>query len=96
MTLPLLKRPSALLPIGLAGAALTLPWIALAVFGPDPTGDEGAAAHLWQLFMLAQIPSIVFFLAKWAIREPKQTAIVFGLQVAAFLAAAAPVFLLGK
>jgi hypothetical protein len=96
MTLPLLKRPSAWLPIGLAAAALTLPWIALAVFGPDPAGDEGVAAHLWQLFMLAQVPSIVFFLAKWAIREPKQTAIVFGLQVAAFVAAAVPVFLLDK
>jgi len=96
MPLPLLKHPSALAPIGLAAAALTLPWIALAVFGPDPTGDEGAAAHLFQLFMLAQIPCIVFFLAKWAIREPKQTAIVFGLQVAAFLAAAAPVFILDK
>jgi len=95
MTLPLLKRPSALLPIGLAVAALTLPFAALAVFGPDPTGDEGAAAHLWQLFMLAQIPSMIFFLAKWAIREPKQTAIVFALQVTAFLAAASPVFLLG-
>jgi hypothetical protein len=46
--------------------------------------------------MLAQVPSVIFFLAKWAIREPKQTAIVFGLQVAAFVAAAVPVFILGK
>ena len=96
MTLPLLKSPSALLPLGLSAAALTVPWIALAVFGPDPAGDEGAAARLWQLFMLAQVPSMVFFLAKWAIREPRQTAIVFCLQVAAFLAAAAPVLILDK
>jgi hypothetical protein len=96
MTLPLLKHPSALVPIGLAAAALTLPWIALAAFGPDPTGDEGAAAHLFQLFMVLQVPAVLLFLAKWAIREPKQTAIVFALQVAAFLAAAAPVFLLDK
>jgi len=95
MTLPLLKQPSALVPIGLAAAALTLPYIALLVFGPDPTGDEGAAAHLFQFFMVLQVPAVLFFLAKWAIREPKQTAIVFGLQVAAFLAAAAPVFILG-
>ena len=95
MTLPLLKSPSALLPIGLAAAALTLPYIALRVFGPDPAGDEGAAAHTWQLLMAAQVPSILFFLAKWAPREPKQAAIVFALQAVAFLAAAAPVFLLG-
>jgi hypothetical protein len=95
MTLPLLKRPSALLPIGLAAGALTLPYLALMVFGPDPVGDEGAAAHTWQLLMAAQIPCIIFFLGKWAIREPKQTTIVFALQVTAFLAAAAPVFILG-
>ena len=95
MTIKLLTKTSALLPIGLALCALTLPYIALAIFGPDPTGDEGAAAHLWQLFMVAQIPCIGFFLIKWGPREPRQTIIVFGLQIAAFLAAAAPVFLLG-
>ena len=95
MTLPLLKSPSALLPIGLAAAALTVPWIALAVFGPDPIGDEGAAAHLWQLFMVAQVFSSVFFVATWAIREPKQTVIVLALHITAFLAAAAPIYLLG-
>ena len=66
MRLPLLKRPSALLPIGLAAAALTLPYILVTIFGPDPTGDEGVGAHSWQLLMLLQVPAILFFLAKWA------------------------------
>jgi len=95
MTLTLLKRPSALLPIGLAAAALTIPYLLVLMLGPDPTGDEGAGAHSWQLLMLLQVPAILFFLAKWAPQQPKQAAIVLALQVAAFLAAAAPVFLLG-
>ena len=95
MTLSLLKRPSALVPLGFAVAALTLPYIAVAIFGPDPTGDEGIGAHLWQLFMVAQVFSSVFFVTTWAIREPKQTVIVLALHVTAFLAAAAPIYLLG-
>lgn len=95
MTLPLLTRPSALVPIGLAAAALTLPYILVAIFGPDPAGDEGIGAHSWQLLMFLQLPAIAFFLAKWAPREPKQAMVVLGLQIAAFLAAVAPVFLLG-
>jgi hypothetical protein len=95
MALPLLKRPSALLPIGLALAALTVPYILVAILGPDPAGDEGAGAHTWQLLMAAQIPAILFFLVKWAPDEPKQAVIVLALQIAAFLAAAAPIFILG-
>ena len=95
MTLPLLKRPSALVPIGLALAALTLPYLLVSIFGPDPAGDEGVGAHTWQLLMLLQLPAIAFFLAKWAPREPKQALIVLGVQIAAFAAAAAPIFLLG-
>lgn len=92
MTLSLLKRPSALVPIGLAVAALTLPYLLVTILGPDPTGDEGAAAHTWQLLMLLQIPAMLVFLARWAHREPRQTIVVLGLQIAAFLAAAFPVW----
>ena len=90
--LPLLKKPSALLPIGLAVGALTIPYLLVLWLGPDPTGDEGAAAHTWQLLMLLQVPAVLVFLARWATREPKQTAIVLGLQAVAFLAAAFPVW----
>jgi hypothetical protein len=95
MDLSLLKRPSALLPLGLAAAALTLPYILVAIFGPDPTGDEGVGAHTWQLLMLAQAVSIVVFAAVWLPRTPGPALAVIGLQVLAAFAAAAPVFLLG-
>lgn len=92
MTLSLLKQPSALVPIGLALAALTLPYLLVSIFGPDPTGDEGVGAHSWQLLMLLQVPAILVFLARWAHREPKQTIVVLGIQIAAFLAAVFPVW----
>jgi len=96
MTLPLLKSPSALLPIGLAVAALTLPWIALAVFGPDPTGDEGAAAHLYQLLMVLQGPIILFFALKWLPREPREALTVLALQGGAWCAALGTLFFFEK
>ena len=92
MTLSLLKQPSALVPIGLAAAALSVPYIFVLIFGPDPTGDEGLAAHTWQLLMLLQIPAILVFVARWATREPRQTIVVLGIQIAAFLAAVFPVW----
>ena len=91
----MLKHPSALLPIGLAVAALTLPYLLVSIFGPDPIGDEGIGAHSWQLLMLLQIPAILFFLARWAPQQPKQALIILGLQIGAFLAAAFPVWYLG-
>ena len=94
MHLSLLKTPSALLPIALGTAALTLPWLALAVFGPNPTGDEGAAARLFQLLVAAQLPCIVFFMAKWAPREPKQAMAVLVLQLLALVIPFVPVVLL--
>jgi hypothetical protein len=45
--------------------------------------------------MLLQIPAMLFFLARWAPQQPKQALVVLVLQIAAFLAAASPVFLLG-
>ncbi|HXD74227.1 MAG TPA: hypothetical protein VN628_10840 [Vicinamibacterales bacterium] len=95
MTLPLLRKPSALVPIALAAGALTIPYIFVLTIGPDPAGDEGAAAHTFQLLMVLQIPAVLYFLARWAPQQPKQAMIVLALQVAAFLAAAAPVFILG-
>ena len=94
MRLPLLKRPSAWMPMLFALGALTLPFLALAVFGPDPTGDEGAAAHTWQLLMLAQAIAIVFFAAKWLPREPKQALMVLALQAVVFIIPMIPVYML--
>ena len=94
--LSLLKRPSALLPIGLSLASLALIGVFVAMYGTHHQGeDEGGFAHTWQLLILAHGPAIVYFLAKWAVREPKQTAIVFTIQLLALGAALSPVYFLG-
>jgi hypothetical protein len=88
------KRPSAFLPVAMSLLAFTVVLTYLAMHGPAPQADEGAAAHLWQLLMAAQAPIVLFFAFKWLPRSPKQAAAVLGLQIGTALMAMAPVFLL--
>ena len=90
----MLKRPSAFIPLAMSFAALALVLGHIAIFGGARQPDEGAAAHLWQLLMAGQIPVIAFFAIKWLPRDPTPALLVVTLQVAAGLAAAAPVFFL--
>lgn len=91
----LIKRPSAFLPIAMSAAAAVLVGIFVATIGPVREPDEGAIAHVWQLLMAGQLPILGYFLLRWLPRLPRLTAAVFVLQIAAALAAAAPVYLLG-
>jgi hypothetical protein len=90
-----LRRPSAVIPLAMSGAALSLVLGHTAFFGVAREADEGTAAHLWQLLMSGQIPIIAFFAVKWLPRTPRQAIFVLVLQAIAVLAATAPVFLLG-
>jgi hypothetical protein len=92
--LRMLKQPSAFIPVAMSLAALTTVLIHLARFGVTHEPDEGAAAHIWQLLMAGQLPVIAFFAIKWLPQAPREALAVLALQVAAILAAAAPVFLL--
>jgi hypothetical protein len=74
--------------------ALAVVLVYLAVHGPAPQEDEGAAAHLWQLLMTAQAPIILFFAIRWVPESPRRAVPILALQVGAALAAIAPVFLL--
>jgi hypothetical protein len=94
LDLSVLKQPSALVPLAMSLAALTLVLGHVALFGPGREADEGAAAHLWQLLMAAQLPIILFFAITALPRTPRPALFVLGLQFAAALAAAAPVFIL--
>ena len=88
------KHPSAFLPLAMSFGALATVLIFLALHGPAPQSDEGAAAHIWQLLMAAQIPIVLFFAVKWVPQSPRQAIPVLALQVGAAVAAMAPVFLL--
>ena len=92
MDLSLLKRPSALIPVGMSVTAMAILVGYIAMFGTARQADEGTAAHLWQLLMGGQLPVIAFFALKWLPRQPRQALPVLALQLAAGLAAAFPVW----
>jgi cytochrome bd-type quinol oxidase subunit 2 len=91
----MMKRPSAFLPVVMSLAALATVLVHVARFGSAREADEGAAAHVWQLLMAAQLPIIAFFAITWLPRERRAALPVLVLQAATALAALAPVFLLG-
>ena len=88
----MLKHPSAFLPLTMSFAALFTVLIHIIMFGIAREADEGAAAHIFQLLMVAEVPIIAFFAIKWLPQIPKQALKVLGLQVFAVLVAFAPVF----
>ena len=92
--LSMLKHPSAFLPVAMSLGALAVVMVFLALHGTAPQADEGAAAHIWQLLMAAQVPIVLFFAIKWVPQSPRQAVSVLALQVVAALAAMTPVFLL--
>jgi peptidoglycan/LPS O-acetylase OafA/YrhL len=96
--LPMLKHPSAWIPLALSLAALAMVAGALAIYGlPDLKApqDEGALAHIWQLLMVGQAFGILIFASLWLPRRPAPAIAVLGLQVLGVLVAAFPVWYLG-
>ena len=91
METSLLKRPSALLPLGMSLAALGLVLGHVAVYGVVHEFDEGTPAHLFQFLMAAQVPAVAYFAMKWLPRDPGPALRVLLLQVGAILAAFAAV-----
>lgn len=90
----MLKHPSGFLPVVMSLGALAAVLIFLALHGPAPQPDEGAAAHIWQLLMAGQVPFVAFFAIRWVPRAPRRAVPILVLQLTAALAAMAPVFLL--
>ena len=92
--LALSKLPSAFVPIAMSLIALAVVLGTIALFGVVHDSDEGAAAHVFQLMMAGQVPVLAFFVIKWLPKMPRRALSVFALQVAAALAALAPVYFL--
>jgi hypothetical protein len=90
----LLREPSAYLSLGLALAALILVLGHFAVYGNLHEVDEGAAAHIFQLLMVAQVPIVGYFAIKWLPQNPTQALQVLALWVAVVIAAFAGVYFL--
>jgi hypothetical protein len=90
----LLKRPSAFVPLVMSAAVLTLIAAHIARFGTAPQPDEGAAAHLFQLLMPAQVPIVGFFALTWLPRDRTHALMVLTLQLCAATVPFAIVFAL--
>ena len=94
MNVSLIKKPSAFLPIAMSLAALTIVLVHITFVGIAREADEGAAAHMWQLLMAGQAPIMAFFAIKWLPQIPRGALVVMAVQIAAALAAVAPVYFL--
>lgn len=90
--LSLLKQPSAYLPFAMSLAALTLVLGHAAIFGIVHEADEGAAAHLWQILMAAQLPFVAYFSFKWLLRQPREALQILALLAGTWLANFAGVY----
>jgi hypothetical protein len=91
----LIKKPSAWIPIALSLTVLMTMLISFATNGlPTRQADEGAAAHLFQIWLVLEGLMIGYFAIQWLTRKPSQAIWILGLQIAAVLAACAPVYYL--
>ncbi len=88
----MIMRPSAFFPVAMSLAALAVVLGRILMFGAVREPDEGAAAHIFQLLIAAEVPIVAFFAVKWLPRFPKAALQVLALQAGAALAALAPVF----
>jgi hypothetical protein len=91
---PSMKDLSAILPLAMSLAALAMVLGHAAIFGIVHEADEGAAAHIFQLLMAAQIPVVAFFGIKWLPRARRRTLEILALQAGAALAAIVAVVVL--
>lgn len=81
----LLKQPSAWIPLVMSLAALVMIVGYVAAFGIVRHQDEGAAARIFQLLMLAQLPIAADFSFRWLPRRPAQALMVLALQVVGWI-----------
>ena len=52
------------------------------VIPSEPTGDEGTAAHLFQLWLVLEVFTVVFFALRWLAAKPREALMILGLQIA--------------
>ncbi len=89
-----MKQWSAWLPVAMSLAGLGLVVGHAAMYGIVHEADEGAAAHIFQILMVLQLPIVAYFAIKWLPRSTGQALGVLALQLGAALAAFASVYFL--
>lgn len=90
--LQMVKKPGAYLPLAMSCAALAVVALQLWSVGPAREPDEGTAAHVFQLLMVAQLPIMAVFAMRFAARQLRQCLLVLMAQACAAAIALAPVW----
>lgn len=80
----LARMPSAYMPLAMSALAFLLVLGSILLFGAVRQADEGAAAHLFQLLVIGQVPLVAWSLFQRMKGDKALALAVFGLQ-AAFL-----------
>jgi hypothetical protein len=77
-------------------SALALATVLLhaAIYGVAPEPDEGAAAHIFQLLITAQVPIVAYFAWRWVRRSPARHGVTLAMQVVLGVGALAAVHFL--
>ncbi len=95
MRFSIMKRPAAWLPVAMSALALAIVLGHVLIYGAAREADEGTAAHLFQLLMVAQLPIIAVFAIRRLPVNRSEALSTLALQAAAALLALLPVFVLG-
>jgi hypothetical protein len=88
------QHPAAFLPLVMSFTALVVVLGHAALYGIVHEADEGSAAHIFQLLMVAQVPLVAWFAVRWLPRSPSVAARVLVMQALAAAAAFATVYFL--
>lgn len=87
-----LKKPSGWVPVVLSFGILLME-LGFVLFGSqEPEADEGAGAHLFQIWLVLEFFFVAFFAAAWLPREPKPAMRVLIVQIISIAAGMFPVF----
>jgi hypothetical protein len=93
--LALARRPSGFIPVLMSLTALAIVIASLATMGPVRPTDEGAAAHIFQLLLVGEVPVLVFFVVRWLPRDIRAALTILAIQAAAIGLAIFPVLYFG-
>ena len=91
----LARQPSGFMPVVLSLAALALVLGTIATAGVARQPDEGAAAHIYQLLIAAQLPLLCLFMLRSVRKDVRAGLVIASIQVAALGAALWPVWYFG-
>jgi len=87
MNPPLSRHPSAHLPIAMSLVAFSMVLVHVATVGTIRQPDEGTAARVFQLLLVAQVPLVAWYAARGFPRAPRAAAVILLAQVVAAAAA---------